>query len=411
MEKQSTGSANDEGKNYEQMAYTSLQKKDFKEAETNFLAALKHMEDSGDESGQAYTLGNLGNIYFQRRRWEEARDYYEKSLTLMEKLKDERGIESSLGNLGNVSFYQGELDAAQENYVKALKLVEQNKNLKGQIQYNENLGNIALQKRDFKAAEQYFETLKSFLLSEKEDAEKVAIVEDKIKALKNQPEYLEATEKDTQVEIDQLTQDKRHSDLIKKYQELEDMFYEAKRFDKVIEINRKIIGVLEEMNDTASIAICHANLGSTLLQEGLNGKPELLEQAETNFKQALEFVEKENDQRRLAYLLGNLGILYLHKKEFDQSYDYYNRSLKIMTEMGDELGPPVTPTWGKSKPSRRTGTRRRSNMANPCRSWKNFRTDRVWLSRMRHWERYFCRKKILRRRRNFYKMPTPCTRP
>jgi tetratricopeptide (TPR) repeat protein len=119
---------------------------------------------------------------------------------------------------------------------------------------------------------------------------------------------------------------------------MEEMYYEAKRFDKVIEINRKIIGVLEEMNDAASIAICHANLGSTLLQEGLNGKAELLDEAETNFKQALEFVEKQQDQRRQAYLLGNLGILYLHKKDFDQSFDYYNRSLKIMTDMGDELG-------------------------------------------------------------------------
>ncbi len=338
MEKQSTGSTSDEGKKYEQMAYQSLQKKDFKQAETNFLAALKHMEDSGDETGQAYTLGNLGNIYFQRRRWDEARDYYQQSLALMEKLKDERGIESSLGNLGNVSFYQGELDQAQENYIKALRMVEQNKNLKGQIQYNENLGNIALQKRDFKTAEQYFETLRSFLLAEKDDAERVTIVEEKIKSLKKQPEYLEAKAKDTQVEIDRLAQGKKHSDLIKKYQELEEMFYDAKRFDKVIEINQKIIGVLEEMKDEASMAICHANLGSTLLQEGLNGKPELLDQAEINFKQALEFVEQQKDQRRQAYLLGNLGILYLHKKDFDQSYDYYNRSLKIMTEMGDELG-------------------------------------------------------------------------
>jgi hypothetical protein len=43
MEKQSTGSTSDEGRKYEQMAYTSLQKKDFKEAETNFLTALQHI--------------------------------------------------------------------------------------------------------------------------------------------------------------------------------------------------------------------------------------------------------------------------------------------------------------------------------------------------------------------------------
>jgi len=335
---QSTGSTSDEGKKYEQMAYTSLQKKNFKQAETHFLTALKSMEDSGDETGQAYTLGNLGNISFQRRHWDQARDYYQQSLELMEKLKDDRGIESSLGNLGNVSFYQGKLDVAQENYVKALKLVEQSQNLNGQIQYSENLGNIALQKNDFQAAEQYFEKVKAYLMSEKEDAERVTVMEEKIQSIKKQPEYLDAKEKTAQGEIDQLTQDKRHSDLIKKYQEMEEMFYEAKRFDKVIEINRKIIGVLEEMNDAPSIAICHANLGSTLLQEGLGGKPELLDQAETNFKQALEFVEKEKDQRRQAYLLGNLGILYLHKKDFDQSCNYYNHSLKIMTEIGDELG-------------------------------------------------------------------------
>jgi len=210
MEKQSTGSTNDEGRKYEQMAYASLQKKDFKEAETNFLTALQHMEDAGDESGQAYTLGNLGNIYFQRRKWNEARDYYQKSLDLMEKLKDEQGIESSLGNLGNVNFYQGELDVAQENYVKALKLVEQSKNLNGQIQYNENLGNIALQKRDFQAAERYFENVRAVLMSEKEDAERITIVEEKIKSTRKQPEYLEAKEKDAQGEIDQLTQSKQH---------------------------------------------------------------------------------------------------------------------------------------------------------------------------------------------------------
>ena len=151
----------------------------------------------------------------------------------MEKLKDDRGIESSLGNLGNVSFYQGDLDVAQEHYVKALKLVELSQNVKGQIQYNENLGNIALQKRDFPAAEKYFEALKAHLVTEKEDAESIPVIEEKIRALKKQPEYLEAKEKDAQGAIDQLTESKQHSEIIKKYQEMEEMYYEAKRFDKV----------------------------------------------------------------------------------------------------------------------------------------------------------------------------------
>ena len=100
----------EEGKKYEKIALDCLNQNNLQDAESNFLEALKHMEQSGDEAGQAYVLGNLGNICFQSRRLDKAEDYYSRALTFMEKVKDPGGIESSLGNLGSVFLYKGKLD-------------------------------------------------------------------------------------------------------------------------------------------------------------------------------------------------------------------------------------------------------------------------------------------------------------
>ena len=109
----------EEGRKYEKIALDCLKQNNLTDAESNFLQALKYMKQSGDEEGQAYVLGNLGNLCFQSRRLDKAEEYYGKALTYMEKVNDVKGIESSLGNLGSVLFYKGNLDEAEEIYKKA----------------------------------------------------------------------------------------------------------------------------------------------------------------------------------------------------------------------------------------------------------------------------------------------------
>jgi len=129
----------EEGRKFEKIALDYLKQNNLSEAESNFLQALEHMKQSGDEEGQAYVLGNLGNLCFQSRRLDKAQEYYGKALTYMEKVNDIRGIESSLGNLGSVFFYKGSLDEAEETYKKALKFLEEANDSEGQSIYNENL--------------------------------------------------------------------------------------------------------------------------------------------------------------------------------------------------------------------------------------------------------------------------------
>ena len=66
----------EEGRKFEKLGYESLQKNNIQEAESNFLEALKHMEEAGDDTGQAYVLGNLGNICFQSKQFDKAEGFY-----------------------------------------------------------------------------------------------------------------------------------------------------------------------------------------------------------------------------------------------------------------------------------------------------------------------------------------------
>ena len=75
-----------EGRKLENLGYENLQKNNIQEAENNFLAALKEMEKEGDDAGQAYVLGNLGNISFQGKQFDKAEEFYSRSLSFMEKL-------------------------------------------------------------------------------------------------------------------------------------------------------------------------------------------------------------------------------------------------------------------------------------------------------------------------------------
>ena len=62
----------DEGRKYEKIALDCLKQNNLPEAESNFLQALECMKQSGDEEGQAYVLGNLGNLSFQSSRLDKA---------------------------------------------------------------------------------------------------------------------------------------------------------------------------------------------------------------------------------------------------------------------------------------------------------------------------------------------------
>ena len=327
----------EEGRKFEKLGYESLQKNNIQEAESNFLEALKHMEEAGDDTGQAYVLGNLGNICFQSKQYDKAEGFYSRSLNYMEKLKDAKGIESSLGNLGSVYFYQGSLEKAEESYQRALQIMVEANDPLGQGIYNEYLGNTSLKKEELDQAISYYEKAKEFMTLAKQDERKIQQLEGRIDSLHKHPAILGKNESALLAEVESLTSSGQKTQVVAKLQDLEELYFQWKRMDKVAETILKTIAVLEDMGDKTSAGVCYANLAGIYLQMGSEGQAEKVDEAEANFKKALEVIG-DSDKRRNSYLLGSLGNIYLNKNQLDMAWEYYEKSLKTMQELGDLLG-------------------------------------------------------------------------
>jgi tetratricopeptide (TPR) repeat protein len=235
-----------EGRKYEELAYTSLKENKIEEAESHFLHALDIMGQSEDAMGKAYVLGNLGNICFQSQRLEMAEDYYSRSLQLMEKFEDVKGIESSLGNLGSVYLYQGSLEKAEDSYNKALEIMVKANDNNGQAVYNEYLGNVFLKRENFETAEDFYSKARKFLEIEKQE-ERITQLDEKILSIQKHPGYLGNKESGLLKEIEGLAEKGHSRELLDKYQALEDIYFQWARMDKVAEVTKKSIEILETL--------------------------------------------------------------------------------------------------------------------------------------------------------------------
>ena len=107
--------------------------------------------------------------------------------------------------------------------------------------------------------------------------------------------------------------------------------------DKVAETILKTIAVLEDMGDKTLAGVCYANLAGIYLQMSSEGQAEKVDEAEANFKKALEVIG-DSDKRRNSYLLGSLGNIYLNKNQLDLAWEYYEKSLKIYAGIGRLIG-------------------------------------------------------------------------
>ena len=171
----------------------------------------------------------------------------------------------------------------------------------------------------------------------KQDERKIQQLEDKVESLKKHPTYLKKGESALLAEVESLTSTGQKTKVIAKLQDLEELYFQWKRMDKVAETIQKTIAVLEDMDDKTSAGICYANLAGICLQMASEGQTEKVDEAEANFKKALEVVS-DSDKRRNSYLLGSLGNIYFNKNQLDLAWEYYERSLKAMQELGDGMG-------------------------------------------------------------------------
>ncbi|NER21282.1 MAG: tetratricopeptide repeat protein [Symploca sp. SIO1C2] len=95
------------------------------------LWSLEATRELGNAQEEAYTLTNLGKVYFRQGDWGHTIDRYRQSLSIFQKLGDSHAAGMTWGNLANIYSQQGDWLKARDGYEQSLnnfrKLGDRNK--------------------------------------------------------------------------------------------------------------------------------------------------------------------------------------------------------------------------------------------------------------------------------------------
>jgi serine phosphatase RsbU (regulator of sigma subunit)/Tfp pilus assembly protein PilF len=110
----------------------------------------------GNKLGEANTLNNIGNIYYQQQKFGQALEFYENSLNLSEQIGDKSAAAGKYSNIGGVHLVLGDTTKALASTEKALSLQKQIGDDKGQISTLNNLGAYHMETKDLDKSLGYF---------------------------------------------------------------------------------------------------------------------------------------------------------------------------------------------------------------------------------------------------------------
>jgi tetratricopeptide (TPR) repeat protein len=116
----------------------------YQQAASRLQQALGLFRQTGDRTGQARALGNLGSNYFYQGRYEQATSLYEQALNIYRETGDRAGETTALGNLGMVEERQGRYEEAARHQQQSLALARETGDSTGESCALVNLGVVSL---------------------------------------------------------------------------------------------------------------------------------------------------------------------------------------------------------------------------------------------------------------------------
>jgi two-component system, NarL family, sensor histidine kinase UhpB len=114
----------------------------YTEALPYLLEALRILGTSGDKTGRAGQLLNVGNAYNYLGDMKNAADYHLKALVLFEEVKNKRGQSFCLQGIGNDFFELGQYALAEKYLLQSQKIKEELGDKRGLINTWMTLGNV-----------------------------------------------------------------------------------------------------------------------------------------------------------------------------------------------------------------------------------------------------------------------------
>lgn len=127
----------------------------FPEAIDLYMESLEIAERNKDERSMAYSLSNIGTIYYYMQDYDKFFEYMEKSLVIRKRQGDKSGISKSLTNIGAVYLELENFDKALECFNECLPIAREIGDRRSESQVLSSLGLIYSNKGDYETAISY----------------------------------------------------------------------------------------------------------------------------------------------------------------------------------------------------------------------------------------------------------------
>ncbi|MEK6480559.1 tetratricopeptide repeat protein [Catalinimonas sp. 4WD22] len=105
------------------------------------------------------------------------------------------------------------------------------------------------------------------------------------------------------------------------------------RYELAASFYLKAMPIYEALNDTEGVAKCYNNIGNAYWEL------EKLDYALENYFKAVDLLE--NQEEKTGSILGNIGLIYRAKNDFEKALSYYQRSLQVNQKYGHKMDAAI----------------------------------------------------------------------
>lgn len=230
--------------------------------------ALKLSQEIGFRKGIADAYVNLAFVYSAQGNYFEAKEFYIKAKDVFQELNDRVGTAGAFLDAGHMVYNLGNYPEALQYYLSALKFSETSNNINLTGKITNNIGNVHMLSEDKDKALTYY--LKAQALFEKTD---------------NKTDFALATGNVAMV------------------------YHAQGKSAEALEYYKKALKINQEINSINGIGRCYLDIGNVELERANYAT------ALESFLKAQELFKQIDDKEYSAYTLLQLGQLYFHKAQ------------------------------------------------------------------------------------------------
>ncbi|MBK9248939.1 MAG: tetratricopeptide repeat-containing sensor histidine kinase [Ignavibacteria bacterium] len=249
--------------------------------------ALAISQQSKLQEEEAWSLGNIGNVYWSQSDFQTALTYYQKAVRLFEELYIPAGVAKYLGNIGTIERNFYDFPSALSTYQRALHLYESIEDKEG---IAINLGNIGLV---YKSLSDYSQAILYYQ-----------------KALT----MYEALE--------------MRDGIARTLCNIGNLYRNLSDYPRALDYLHKGLAIFTTLNDKQGEATILSNIGNVYLSLS-EYTPALV-----YHQRALAMNQELNSTSGIAKNLGNIGLVYTSREEYPKAMEYLNQALELNKELG-----------------------------------------------------------------------------